>query len=269
MKRSVVLATWLYLLVGCLVFPLASSAQAVANKQSVLSQAHQAYYNLRSEGLVSFQCSITPNWETLLQDERRDNPAAADSAIKTLSQLRFTANLGEDGKVTLTHNDLPGQSKEMMDALKQIYGGMEQMTSGFFDTWSLFMLNAPLPDVSGEYKLDAVGPEYRLTYREGTADVVTTMGRDFAISNLKVTTPQFDSAIQPGFARSPKGFLLSGYDATYQSGKPDEATVLKVAIGYQAVEGLQLLQKLDLSGTYGGSKFAVQLTFSDCTVTKK
>jgi hypothetical protein len=43
---------------------------------------------------------------------------------------------------------------------------------------------------------------------------------------------------------------------------------LKVAIGYQEVSGLELVQKLDLQGSYGGNPFSVQLTFSDCTVKK-
>jgi hypothetical protein len=269
MKKSVVATVWCCLLACCSVVPLFSSAQTVADKRSILRQARQAYYNLRSEGLLSFQCSTTPNWEKLLEDIRKQDPAAADNAVKILSQLHFVTTLGADGKVTIAHNDLPGQSKEMMDALHQVYGGMEQMTSGFFDTWSLFMLNSPLPEVSSEYQLEAMGPQYRLTYKEGTSDIVTTMGRDFAISNLKVTTPEFDSSLQPGFIKTPKGLVLSAYDASNQSQKPEETTQLRVLMDYQQVDGLQMLQKLNLSGTYGGSKFAVELIFSGCQVTKK
>ena len=269
MKKPAAMKLCLVFLLLCSSFSILSPGQAVANKRAILSQARQSYYNLRNEGLVSFGCSVTPNWELLLQEQRKQDPAATDTAIQTLSQLHFTANLGADGKVTLTHNELTGQSQEMMDALKQIYSGMEQMTSGFFDTWSLFMLNQPFPEVNGEYELQAPGAQYRLTYRDGLADVVTTMGRDFAISDLKVTTTESDSDIQPQFTKSPKGFLFSAYDASYQSKNPGEATLLKVRIGYQEVQGLELLQKLDLSGSYGGNPFAVQLSFSDCKVTKK
>lgn len=268
MKNAASFRICIALLVCCALAPL-SAAQAVANKQSVLSQARQSYYNLRAEGLASFQCSLTPNWELLLQDQRKQNPDGADAAIKVLSQLRFTASLAADDTVKLTHNDLPGQSQQMMDALKQIYGGMEQMASGFFDTWKLFMVNSPFPTVGSEYQLEAAGAQYRLSYRDNLADVVTTMGRDFAISNLKVTTAEFDSAIQPRFNSTPKGFVLSSYEASYQSQKPDEATLLKVLLAYQDVSGMQMLQKLNLSGTYGGTPFAVELTFSDCQVMKK
>jgi len=270
MKDSRGRKLWVWCAICCIAvlgFSRASGAD-LANKKEIITQARQAYYNLRNEGLDGFTCSITPNWNALLEDVRKTDPAGADRAVTTLSRLHFTVTLGKDGKVQITHNDLPGETKEMMDALQQIYGGMEQMTSGFFDTWSLFMLNPPFPAVDSEYQLEALGPQYRLSYKDGEASVVTTMSRDFALDDLHVTTAVFDSSIHPQFIKTSKGLLFTGYVADYQSNKPGEATHLKVQIGYQDVSGLQLLRTLDLSGTYGGSPFSVGLTFSGCQATK-
>lgn len=243
--------------------------QAVANRQALMRQARGAYYNLRNEGMVSFQCTIVPNWDLLLADEKKQNPDAAAAALAKLNQLHFVVSMAPDGSVKITHNDLPGESDKMKAALAQIYSGMEQMTTGFFDTWKLFVLDPPFPEVGSDYQIEDKGTRYRLTYKEGAADVVTMMDKQFAVQDLSVTTASFDSTIRPSFADSGKGFLLNGYDATYNSGDAAEATQLKVGIGYQDVDGLQMLQKLDLSGTYGGSAFTVQLTYSDCQVTKK
>ena len=252
------------------VFSSLGLAQAPPDQRSLLSQARQSYYGLHNEGLTAFQCTIKPDWNALLAAQRKQDPGATDQAVATLSQILFTVSLSKDGKVTLTHNDLTGQSQQMMAALAQIYGGMEQMTSGFFDTWTMFVLSPPFPGLASEYRMEAVGPQYRLSYREQpAADVITTMDRDFAISDLRVTTPEFLSTIQPSFAKTPKGLLLTGYQAHYQSNKAEETTNLKVQIRYQEVERVQMLYKLDLSGTYGGTPFAVLLTFSDCQVTKK
>jgi len=253
----------------CILVPTLASAQKLVDKQAILSQARQSYYNLHNEGLATFQCSVTPNWEGMLQAERRQDPASADAAVKTLSQLRFATNVAADNSVKLTHNDLPGQSQQMKDALRQIYGGMEQMTSGFFESWGLFMLSTPFPEINSKYQLDTIGPQYRLTYKEGTADVVTTMGRDFSITELKVTSPEFDSSLQPTFTKTARGLVLRGYDASYQSQKPKETTRLKVLIDYQEVQGFQMLQKLNLSGTHDGTEFALELVFSDCHVITK
>ena len=94
------------------------------------------------------------------------------------------------------------------------------------------------------------------------------MSKTFAISNLKVTTAEFDSSIQPSFTTTPKGLVLSAYTASYKSQKPEETTQLKVITAYQEVSGMQMLQKLNLRGTYGGVPFAVELAFSGCQVTK-
>jgi hypothetical protein len=157
----------------------------------------------------------------------------------------------------------------MKTALAQIYGGMEQMTSGFFDTWSLFMFNTPFPATDTQFQLQPVGAIYTLHYLEGTTDVVTTMSKDFAISELNVTTSAFHSTLYPTFTRSADGFLLKGYDADYDTGKPEELTHLNVLIDYQSVNGVQMLQKLDLHGSYGGPKFSVLLGFHGCQVIKK
>ena len=267
-------------LLACLIFgtlfmtaPANAAAQqkstpAQPDKKEVIRRAMQAYYSLNDSGLEEFACAVTPDWSALLADERKSDPAAADKAIATLNQLRFNAALGPDGQVHLTHNNLNSDNQAMVAALNQIFTGMEQMTSGFFDTWKLFMMSPPFPSLESEYQLENLGPQYRLSYKEDNAAVVTTMDPDFSIHQLKVTSPRFNSAIWPKFTRTPQGFLFTSYEATYFSDKPDESTQLKVAIAYQEVSGLELVQALDLRGSYGGSPFSVKLTFSDCTVKK-
>jgi hypothetical protein len=247
----------------------ASSPKPVINRKAVLGAATRSYYNLRNQGLVSFQCEITPDWNLLLQDQRKQNPAAADSAIGILNQLHFIVNLAADDSVKITHNELTGQNPQIMSALAQIYDGMEQMTSGFFDNWKLFMVNTPFPAVDSDYQLEDLGQRYRLTYKESGSDVTTSMGHDYQITNLQVTAKDYDSAIQPTFSNDGSGYILSSYDATYTSQNAAEKTVLTVNMDYQQVRGLQLTRTLSLSGTYGGTPFAVKLTFSNYQVTKK
>jgi len=193
------------------------SAPVQSDKKDVLRRARLAYYSLSDAGMTEFACAVAPDWSALLADERKNDPAAADRATATLNQLRFNATLGPDGKIHLTHNNLASDNQAMVDALSQIFTGMEQMTSGFFDTWKLFMISPPFPNVESEYQLENLGPQYRLSYKEDNADVVTTMDTDFSINQLKVTTPEFNSAIWPKFTRTPKGLLFTSYEATYFS----------------------------------------------------
>ena len=59
------------------------------------------------------------------------------------------------------------------------------------------------------------------------------MGPDHAISVMRVKTAQFDSTIKPQFKKTPRGLLLSSYQAIYRGATPAEATDLDVTIDYQ------------------------------------
>jgi hypothetical protein len=131
------------------------------------------------------------------------------------------------------------------------------------------MLTPPFPRATSDYQLESAGSQYKLSYREGEASVITMMGTDFAISKVIVSTSQFDSSIEPKFAATPKGLILTAYEADYQSQKPEEATKLSVRVAYRQVSGLQILQRLNLYGTLDNSPFAIELTFSNCQVTKR
>jgi hypothetical protein len=240
-----------------------------ADRKEVIKRARSAYYSLQSQGLAEFQCTMAPNWEALLQETRKTDAAGVDRAIQALRQLQFTVSLGITGSAKVTHTTIAAANDQMAEGLNQVYSGMEQMVSGFFDTWSPFMRTSPFPEAEGNYELADQGEQWTLSYKEGTAAVVTTMGKDFAIHELKVNTPEFFSSLQPQFTRSPRGFLLTGYQADYRGKSPSDTTQLKVGIAYQEVNGFQLPKKLDLSGSYGGSPFQMQVTFLGCQATKQ
>src|ERR1700674_3373180 len=101
MKNSRSRKLWVWCATACIFILGFSSAYGadLANKKEIITRAHQAYYNLRNEGLAEFTCSVTPDWNALLEDVRKSDPAGADRAVTTLSRLHFTVSLGRDGKV--------------------------------------------------------------------------------------------------------------------------------------------------------------------------
>lgn len=249
----------------CLLCWASSAFAAPPDKKEVVRQARGSYYSLKSHGLVDFQCNIIPNWDALLQDAKKTDPDAANRAIATLKQLQFTVAMGTTGSAKVTHTTVNPENSKMAEGLNQVYGGMEQMVTGFFDTWTPFMIGSPFPEVESDYALADQGDHWTLSYKEGpTTDVATTMGKNFAISELKVNTPQFSSSIRPQFTTGSQGFMLAGYHADYSGQSPAETTKLDIGIAYQSVNGFQLPQKLNLSGSYGGTPFQVEVTFSGC-----
>ena len=241
-------------------------AQTAANKE-IVKQARQSYYSLKDQGLANFECTIVPNWHLLLTEQKLD-AATVDRAVGLLSKIHFSVSLEAGGEAKVTHNEVSAENAEVAKGLSQIYSGMEQMTTGFFQTWSAFSMSPALPEIDGAFHLDTTAAEYRFSYKEGTADIVTLLNRDFAMSSLKTTTSEFDSTIMPYFKKTAKGLLMTGYAATYKGKSEADSTDLQVVIDYQAVDQLQLPQKLDLKGSYGGSPFHVEVTFSGCHATR-
>lgn len=241
-------------------------AQTADNKE-IVKQARQSYYSLKDQGLANFECTIVPNWHLLLSEQTLD-AERVDRAVALLSKIHFSVSLVAGGEAKVTHNEISAENAEMAKGLGQIYSGMEQMTTGFFQTWSAFSMSPALPEIDGAFQLDTTAAEYRFSYKEGTSDIVTLLNRDFAMSSLKTKTSEFDSTIMPYFKKTARGLLMTGYAATYKGKSEADTTDLQVAIDYQAVDQLQLPQKLDLKGTYGGSPFHMEVTFTGCHATR-
>jgi hypothetical protein len=240
-------------------------APTAADKE-IVKEARQSYYSLKDQGLAAFQCTMVPHWRLLLTEQNLD-ATKVDRAVVLWNNIHFSVSLEAGGEAKVTHNEVSAENAERAKGLSQIYSGMEQMTTGFLQTWSVFTMTPALPEVDGEYQLDKTAPEYRLSYKDGTADIVTLLNRDFAMSSLKTTTSEFDSTITPQFKKTGKGLLMIGYHATYKDKSAADTTELQTVIDYQAVDQLQLPQKLDLKGTYGGSPFHVEVAFSGCHAT--
>lgn len=246
------------------------SGADVPNKEEILAQARQAYYSLRDRGLTEFQASVQPNWQRVLKDLIASNPAGAEAALKMLNGIHFRVSLGPSGAVQVTHReDVTPTEAKAKEGFSQIFSGMEQALSGFFDSWSPFMLTSPFPNAGADYQLEEVEAQYRLSYKDGNAAIATAMSKDLLISEIKVASPTFNSTIRPQFAKSAQGFLLVGYEAEYQGTSDGVSVKLHVQIENQEVSALQLPRKLNLNGSYQDSPFDMELTFSEYQVKRR
>src|SRR5947209_8903541 len=250
----------------CLNVPAAHGAD-LANKKEIVKQARAAYYSLRKLGLSEFQANIKPNWEMTLKKELETNPEGAQNGLKMLNGLHFSMTLDPAGKVTVEHrSDAPPPNEQVAQGFNQIYSGMDQAVSGFFATWSLFMLTSPFPGDEIDYQLQDVGGQYRLSYKDGNADVITTMNKNLTVTEIVVNSPEFKSTIRPQLSKSSNGFLLSGYEGIYKPVAGAGDVQLKVRLDYQQVSGLQLPNRLDMDSVYDGTPTQMELVIGDYRV---
>jgi hypothetical protein len=236
----------------------------------VVRDAGRAYYNLHSRGMASFQCDVVPDWHLALGDMPKTNPDAAKKVLLLLEQLHFTMGVAADDTVKVTHTGLEGETnQQVLDGLSQIYGGMEQMVTGMFQTWSFFMLRPPFPDAGSDYELVDQGPRYLLKYKDDASDVTTTFGHDFALVSMKVTNPALDSTVEPILTRTPQGFVIAGYSGTYTAPNVEEPLKLDVRLEYSKVQGLEMLSHMAVNGMSGKTPFSAALGFANCKATMK
>ena len=280
MKTPVRLKLWLAVLVCYglwnLALPYAGGAdQADKNKadkgrKELIQRARGSYYSLRGLGLVSYESSITPNWKVTLKDQIKAEPSSAEASLKLLNGLHFAMTLDADGNVKVTHKtDVVPPNQQVADGFNQIYGGMEQAVSGLFTTWSVFMLTSPFPEVESDYKLEETADEYRLSYKDGEADVTTLMTKELVITEIAVRTSAFSSSIKPTLIKTKQGFVLTGYEGNYEPKSGPGTTHINAQFDYQDVNGLQLPQKVNLDAVYDGTPNQMELTFADYQVKQR
>jgi hypothetical protein len=264
-RRSLGLCALLMLACG---LAAAQSTVPAADSKKVVEKARQAYYNLRTAGLDEFRATIKPNWSLVLKDQLKADPEKGEAAVKLLNGLHFSMLLDKDGKVTVTHHtDTEPANEQQRQGFDQIYSGMDQTITGFFTTWSVFMLSPPLPAADIEYELEDLGTQYRISYKDGESDVVTTMGKDMIITEVKESSKDYISFVRPELTRTAKGFVLSGYTADYKPTSGHGVVKLDLKIQNQAFSGLQLPANLVLDSVLDGEPTHMELAFSEHQVT--
>jgi hypothetical protein len=239
-----------------------------ADNKIVMTKARAAYYTLNTRGFGGFECTVKPNWEIALRDTLKTNPDNAKATLKILNQLAFSVALGATGPAKVTHNSLKPANDKQASGLNKIYGGIEQTLVGFFSTWSLFVRGSPLPAPQDSYDLNERSGGWHLHYKEGTADVVIEMEKDFVIRELKVTTDNFVSSIRPQFSPTRGGLLLTAYRGDIRQTAQGGRTLVDIRVTYREVNGFQVPAQMAMSGSTNGTSVASELNFMDCKAVK-
>jgi len=239
-----------------------------ADRKDVIREARRSYYDLKSKGLAGFECQVSMDWDSMFKTLKPD-ATGRDQVIPILKKTQFQVLVGPEGASTVSHHsDVAPPNEEVAGRVRQSTGGVEQVLTGFFQTWSGFMMGAPFPEADGDYLLENLGENYRLTYKETSVDVVISMAHDFTIDEMRVTTPDFEARVHPEFARNQGEFVLLGYEATYKaaSGAPQQ---LSMKIENRDVQGFSLPATVTATVDLPAGKLEMPLIFSDCKVTKR
>lgn len=248
-----------------LVSSLSTASATQSGNIAILRQAKQSYYNLPKNGFLEFKAKVEPNWSVAVKGIEQ-NP----EAMRLLSGLKFSLMLNSKGEIKLNHEaTIPAPNAAVDAGYKQIFEGMDQQVSGFFETWNLFMLSTPFPDENSEYTLEDSGNEYRINYKEQESAILIRMKKDLVVTEISTASSLFTSVVRPHFVKTSKGNILAGYSGSYLPATGPGKTELELQVEYLEVSGFQLPRKLRFSGFYDGKPIQSEMAFSEYQVNGK
>lgn len=237
-----------------------------ADKDDVIRAAQSSYYNLPKKGLAEFTCSVIPDWAAALKQETKSDVRPDNPAFKLLNGIHFWVSVSETGRVRLTHQvDAQPTSPSQLDDFQKAISGTEEMIDGFWKSAAAFLLTSALPKPGSSYRLSDQDGSYLLSYREGNYDILTTLAKDYSITEIKVTTPTLNSLLKPKFAKTDSGLLLTAYDADYEVDHAG-ASHVSAEIQYQDVDGLRLPSDLTMRTSTGDKNREMRVHLADYQV---
>jgi len=266
MKRA---GTCIILQLSCvfLFVGIFASSTGAADDQQLFNQARRSYYNLKREGVSEFRCHVTLDWEAFLDAVKAD-AARKEELLPILKKTHFEVLVGPDGAAFVSHQfDLAPPSEEVASRIQAMSGGFEQMITGFFQTWSQFMINSLFPSPKEKYELTNEGQTYRLSSSEGSTEVFMSFGHDFALDEMQMKSAGFDATVHPILVRTDRGFVLRSYTATYKA-STGATQQIAVSIEYLPIQGLTLPSTVKASVTSPNGPVEISLKFDDYSFTK-
>lgn len=253
-------------LIGAIIGVLISTTSSLAVAQSaefdrakVLQAARERYYNLRTQGLADVQVAIRPNWDLLLEGTN-----AAPSARTLLNNLHFWISIDAEDKLQLTHDGKAVPAEQLL-AVEKIFKGMNSSVTGFFRTWSIFLLGSPFPVPGSDYAVERRADGFRFLQKQNDLDVAIDTDNEFAITEIRAVAVDRTSSLKPVLEKTPAGLVLKGYTAS--SRRPDGSnTTVQASLEYETVSGLRLLHKVNLDTVFQGSAAKLEWAFADYKV---
>jgi|SRR5580658_395888 hypothetical protein len=255
------------LLVVSVIAGMCAPVASCADKSEVIRKANETYYSLSGNGLTAFRCQVLPDWDATYKDLKMD-AVGREQVLPAARRIHFSVAVGPTGAVSISHqSDVAPADEELAKRLRDTTSGLDQVLTGFFQTWSQFMVNSPLPGPVSGYQMEENGNGYRLTADKKDVHAAISMGRDFVIDSMAAKTPDFEGTIHPHFVPHAGGLVLTKYEANYGNGSTSQA--LSVKVEYQDIEGLPIPRIVTMTMSLPQGEINEPITFDDCRITKK
>lgn len=243
--------------------PLHASAQsAVSSPEAALSKVRSRYYTPVDAGLESFHCEVRFDWKDFMQKATNQQIPDDDERLKYLRTIGLSVDDSLHGTGSLSWHAPTPPPDHSEASIAKIKGGMQQIWSGFFQSWNSFV-SGDLTSIDPKATVERNPQGFHVTAREEDGSAEEQYDGDLLLKTVRVSTSTLESTIHPTFTASPQGLLVTDILSSYK--QPPSAptpTEVDMRIRYAPVGSFQLPSELQIA--VGPAQFAFQLF--NCTV---
>ena len=230
--------------------------QTPATQQDLVSKARSEYYSLAKKGFKGFTATIEPNWEVILAQ------TATPANLKIFRDVRFSMVVDANGAITVTHELGPNATKpDLQPTINRIHVDVQRLVTGFFNTWRIFVVSSPFPEIENQIKVEQSRKQYRLSYSTQSGEVTITTTGDLLIKEWNLSGPTVKRTVKPQFQKTADGYLLTGYQGVFEPIGEGIKTTLDFHIDYQDLNGMKVPQKVRFNGMHGSEPVEAELVF--------
>jgi hypothetical protein len=214
--------------------------------------------------------TVIPNWNVVLT---ATGTAPSSESLRLLTGLHFSMLVDATGETTVKHSaDTPAPNPTVQGGYDQIFSGMDQMITGFYQTYTPYMMTSPFPSEDSVMTVDPTDVGYRVQWKESNSAtaVIVRLTRTFAMVDMTVNAKDFDAVIRPTFETTVDGYVLNAYKGSYESKTgPKNLTLVDARIEHTVVDGIRVPSLLFFAASVNGDATKTELKFTNHFITKR
>ena len=252
---------------GCTAPP---APQDLPNRKEILKEAKTAQYSLLREGMQSLHCTATVDWPTFLE-WRGPQDASEKAILVALGQSHYDVSVDSDGTPavgTVEASAMPSSADDAARVRKSLEG-MRNALEALMNAWTGYMAATILPGDDVDIHMVETGGKYYVKYMIDDMAFAIDMNSKFELTHTWFKDSHRMGDTRPTFDATPRGFVLNGYEGSFEDYDRNRTTSAKLALQYVNVDGFMVLQTMTETSPGQRGTDTARFSFTDYKIVKR
>ena len=220
---------------------------------ALLARAAKLYYSTKTAGLTGFDCTIHPDWLSLIQSAENDSSVSDHSEnVMLLKGVAVTLHARMNGASALdwvqplnASKPLDQASAEMLD---RMHKAAEQTLMGFMQFWTPFVDGSVVPPNAGGMEITHSSSGITLHVKQPDTEVTEVFSNELILQKFKVVTDGKTIDLAPSYDSTDAGLLVSRFAARIgpENATAAQAQEMRVEIYYQTIGDFPIPSRLNM-----------------------